>query len=169
MVTTRTASRPDPLTPNQRRLNMSRIRGKDTKPELLLRRALHAAGFRYRLHDRKLPGKPDIVMAGRRAVIQVHGCFWHGHDCPRGVMPGTNQAFWIEKLSRNRRRDAEVEQALKDAGWRVLTVWECALTGRARRPTLSVVDQIKTWLAGDQGADEVSGAWAPNEAGDQSM
>ena len=160
MVTMRTASRPDPLTPEQRGLNMSRIRGKDSRPEMLLRQALHAGGLRYRLHDRKLPGKPDIVMAGSRAVVQVHGCFWHSHSCPRGVMPGTNRTFWTEKLGRNRARDAEVESALQDAGWRVFTVWECALTGRARRSTADVVEHVKAWLTSDQRSGQVSGGWA---------
>lgn len=122
----RRAARPDPLTPEHRRRNMSRIRGRDTKPELLLRRALHAAGVRYRLHDRSLPGTPDLVMAGRRAVLFVHGCFWHAHDCPYGVTPASNRAFWEEKLARNVARDREQLDSLRNVGWRTGVVWGSA-------------------------------------------
>jgi DNA mismatch endonuclease (patch repair protein) len=128
----RRASQPDPHSPEQRRLNMSRIRSRDTKPELQLRRTLYAAGFRYRLHDRSLPGTPDLVLRPLRAAVFVHGCFWHGHDCPLGVTPGSSTEFWEDKIGRNRTRDADSEDALLKAGWRVLTVWECALRGRGR-------------------------------------
>ena len=125
---------------------MSRIRSRDTKPELTLRRALHAEGLRYRLHDRKLPGSPDMVFAGRQAVIFVHGCFWHGHDCPLGVTPGTRTAFWEDKVHRNQARDSAAEAALLSAGWRVLTVWECALRGRSRLTPEEVVSKAKAFL-----------------------
>src|SRR5690242_5086167 len=97
----RSAIRDDPLTPLQRRLNMSRIRATDTKPELVVRRGLHALGLRFRLHDRKLPGTPDLVFAAARSVIFIHGCFWHGHDCALGVRPRSNAAFWGAKIGRN--------------------------------------------------------------------
>ncbi len=155
----RRATRPDPHTPEQRRHNMSRIRSRNTRPELLLRKALHAVGLRYRLHDKKLPGTPDIVMPGRRAVIQVHGCFWHGHGCPMSVTPATNPEFWIEKIGRNRQRDLAAEAALVDAGWRVLVVWECALTGRGRRPVGEVVELVQGWIAAGGATDEISGRW----------
>lgn len=155
----RRATRPDPHSPEQRRRNMSRIRGRNTRPELLLRRALHAEGLRYRLHDKTLPGTPDIVMPGKRAVLQVHGCFWHDHGCPMSVTPATNSAFWIEKIGRNKQRDFAVEVALMDAGWRVLVVWECALMGRARRPVDEVVEIVKGWLAAGEVADEIGGRW----------
>lgn len=155
----RDAKKPDPLTPAQRRLNMSRIRSRNTKPERLLRSALHAAGFRYRLHDRKLPGTPDVVLPGRRAVIQVHGCFWHGHGCPRSVTPGANREFWVEKINRNCQRDATADAALATAGWRVFTVWECALTGPARRPSSAIIEVFRTWLATGERDAEIGGTW----------
>ncbi|WP_052215759.1 very short patch repair endonuclease [Sphingomonas sp. ERG5] len=162
----RTARNPDPLTPAQRSRNMSRIRARDTKPELLLRRALHAAGLRYRLHDHRLPGTPDLVLPGRRAVIFVHGCFWHGHNCPKGVTPGTNTLFWTEKIARNRERDARTDNALVDAGWRVITIWECAIRGIARHDLPNVVHEVFDWLEGNDPAHEITGRWpsGTNEA-----
>lgn len=122
----------DKLTPEQRSWNMSRIRGKNTKPELLVRRLLHAKGYRYRLHGRsgsiRLPGNPDLVFAGRRKVIFINGCFWHFHDCRAGQhAPKANAEFWAAKRSRTRDRDASQRRLLEDAGWEVLTVWECEL------------------------------------------
>jgi DNA mismatch endonuclease (patch repair protein) len=112
-----------PLTRSQ---VMSRIRSRDTNPELVVRRALHAAGLRYRLHVRALPGTPDIVLPARRVVVEVCGCFWHQHPgCPRALMPATRQEYWGPKLARNRERDRENERRLTSAGWRVLTIWEC--------------------------------------------
>ena len=108
---------------------MAGIRGRNTRPELVIRKALHARGFRYRLHVAGLPGKPDIVLPRFRAVIFVHGCFWHGHDCPLFRLPATRSEFWEAKISRNRERDREVLGALKTTGWRCLTVWECAIRG----------------------------------------
>src|SRR3546814_1711336 len=105
---------------------MSRIRSKDTKPELQLRRGLHAAGLRYRLHPQELPGRPDIVFPRYRAVVLVNGCFWHGHDCQLFRMPATRRDFWNAKIRRNQERDTQTVRALLDEGWRVLTVWECA-------------------------------------------
>jgi DNA mismatch endonuclease, patch repair protein len=120
----------DKLTPEQRSENMSRIRGKNTKPELLVRRLLHARGYRYRLHGsaagRKLPGKPDLVFAGRRKVIFVNGCFWHFHSCTAGQhAPKSNAEFWSAKRERTAARDAAQLRQLHEAGWQVLTVWEC--------------------------------------------
>jgi DNA mismatch endonuclease (patch repair protein) len=122
----------DRLTPAQRSWNMSRIRGKNTKPELLVRRLLHAKGYRYRLHGRsgsvRLPGNPDLVFAGRRKVIFVNGCFWHFHDCRAGQhAPKANAAFWEAKRSRTRERDDQQRRQLEASGWEVLTVWECEL------------------------------------------
>lgn len=108
---------------------MAGIRGRDTKPELLVRRGLHSLGFRYRLHDSRLPGKPDLVFPSRRAVILVHGCFWHLHGCRYSKLPSTRRAWWKAKLEGNRSRDDEVQQQLGLAGWRVLVIWECALRG----------------------------------------
>lgn len=104
---------------------MSRIRGKDTKPETLVRKLLHGLGYRFRLHRRDLPGKPDIVLAGRRKAILIHGCFWHAHGCKIGQPPKSRPEFWGPKLERNKARDAEVESALRTGGWEVLVVWQC--------------------------------------------
>lgn len=112
---------------------MSAVRSKDTKPEMIVRRLLHAMGYRYRLHRRDLPGKPDLVFPGRRAVIFVHGCFWHSHTCPKGVKrPVANAAWWEEKLARNTARDEASVHVLEAHGWRVLTVWECQMRDQHR-------------------------------------
>ena len=122
----------DFLSPAARSERMSRIRGRDTAPELALRKALHALGLRYRLHGR-LPGKPDVVLPRHKAVVFVHGCFWHRHEgCKIASMPKSNAAFWQEKFDRNVARDARVRGELHAAGWRVFTVWECELTGKGK-------------------------------------
>jgi DNA mismatch endonuclease (patch repair protein) len=116
----------DVHTPEQRSYNMSRIRWRDTAPEMRVRRILHAAGFRYRLHGKSLPGKPDLVFARRKAVVFVHGCFWHMHRCKYGKpAPATNQDFWAEKRRSNRDRDRRNRAALEAEGWRVFEIWEC--------------------------------------------
>ena len=125
-------SMPDVLNEEQRRFNMSRVRGRDTKPELAIRRGLHARGLRFRLYHKNLPGRPDLVFPGHRAVVFVHGCFWHGHDCRMFVWPKTRTLFWQEKIGKTRNRDQSTLKILRDRGWRVLTVWECALRGPAR-------------------------------------
>jgi DNA mismatch endonuclease (patch repair protein) len=105
---------------------MRAIRSKNTKPELKVRRALHAAGYRFRLHRRDLPGTPDIVLPRYRIAVQVNGCFWHRHDCPRGRhRPSTNTDYWGPKLERNLRRQADATKALSEAGWAVVMIWEC--------------------------------------------
>jgi DNA mismatch endonuclease (patch repair protein) len=107
---------------------MSRIGGKDSAPELRVRRILHAMGYRYRLHPSDLPGRPDIVLPRHRKIILVHGCFWHCHrGCPRATIPSTNVVFWKKKLSANVARDKRVERALRKLGWDVLTLWQCEL------------------------------------------
>lgn len=107
---------------------MRAVKGKDTKPEVSLRKALFALGFRYRLNVKTLPGKPDIVFPKYKAVIFVHGCFWHGHDCKRGArQPKTNTDYWCEKIARNKARDKKNAAALKKLGWHVMTVWECEI------------------------------------------
>lgn len=118
----------DVFSPQKRAAVMAAVRGSNTKPELRVRRLLHGLGYRFRLHAADLPGKPDIVFLARRKVIFVHGCFWHGHDCARGARtPKTNRDYWVAKIARNRQRDARILSALDALGWRVLTVWECAL------------------------------------------
>ena len=129
----------DVVSPAKRSQMMSGIKGKNSLPEMLVRKALFAMGYRFRLHRRDLPGTPDIAMPGRRIAIFVHGCFWHGHDCARGArVPKANRDYWVAKVGRNVARDAVSRDALEAAGWRVETVWECdlkdaaALEGRAR-------------------------------------
>ncbi|MDD2878812.1 MAG: very short patch repair endonuclease [Rhodoferax sp.] len=118
----------DTLTPAQRSACMSRVRSKDTKPEMIVRRLLHGRGFRYRLHDKRLPGKPDLTFAGRRKVIFVHGCFWHMHEgCSHAGIPKSRLDFWKSKLEHNRSRDQMNVALLEKMGWRVLVVWECEL------------------------------------------
>lgn len=123
----------DVLTREQRQLNMSRIRGKDTKPEMLIRRGLHARGLRYRLHDRSLPGRPDLVFPKYRTVVFIHGCFWHAHGCSLSKFPQTRQDFWTSKLRANVERDRKATEKLASLGWRVLIVWECAIRGANRQ------------------------------------
>lgn len=148
----------DVLTPEQRRLNMSRIRGKNTKPELVLRRGLHAKGFRFRLHRRDLPGRPDLVFPGYRSVILVHGCFWHGHGCPLTKMPATRRDFWVAKIASNRDRDQRALAALHGAGWRTLVVWECALRGPNRQSEEVVLSACIRFLERSGEAEqEISG------------
>lgn len=114
---------------------MSRIRAKNTQPEWTVRRMVHGMGYRYVLHDRRLPGTPDLVFPARGKVVLVQGCFWHGHKCGRGFKPKTNAAFWSKKISGNRARDARSIKALRSLGWRVLAVWECE-TRTDRLPAL---------------------------------
>lgn len=137
----------DILTPEARSERMSRIRGRDTKPELVLRKALHAAGFRYRLHAPGLPGRPDLVFPKWGAAVFVHGCFWHQHkNCRIANVPGSNTAFWQAKFQANKRRDARAIRALRSAGWRVAVVWECQLSG-ARRVGVTVA-RMQRFLVG---------------------
>lgn len=114
--------------PEKRSAVMRRVKGRDTTPEMRVRRLIWGLGGRYRLHVKALPGKPDVVLPGRRLAIFVHGCFWHGHDCARGArVPKANRDYWVGKVARNRARDAASRAALEAAGWRVETVWECEL------------------------------------------
>ncbi len=123
----------DSLTPTERSERMSRVRNKNTKPEMKVRRLAHALGYRFRLHSAGLPGRPDLVFPGRRAVIFVHGCFWHRHpspECHLARVPKSRQEFWLAKLQGNSERDARVIASLESDGWRVLTLWECELNNR---------------------------------------
>lgn len=130
----------DSLTPEHRSWNMSRIRGKDTRPEILVRSLLHSLGYRFRLNRRDVPGKPDIVLPKYRAAIYVHGCYWHRHpECDLAYTPKSNLEFWSKKFARNIERDAEVSAALQATGWKQIVIWECethdeaALATRLRR------------------------------------
>jgi len=133
----------DTLTADRRSWNMSRIRGRDTDPELSLRSLLHRAGYRFRLHSRTLPGRPDIVLRRYRTAIFVNGCFWHRHTgCKYATTPSTRREFWVEKLSENVRRDQRNHQALVRLGWKVIVVWECELTASPAK----VVEDIRSQL-----------------------
>lgn len=150
----------DVLTKEQRRLNMSRVQSKNTKPEMILRRGLHSRGLRFRLHRTDLPGKPDLVFPVRGAVILVHGCFWHWHGCPMFKWPTTRSDFWRAKIGRNRKRDQVTLKALQDKGWRALIVWECALRGPGRWKAEEVFDRCEDFLKRlDQTFAEIGGCW----------
>ena len=138
----------DTLTPASRHLNMSRIRSRDTSPERLIRKALFRAGFRYRICDKRYPGKPDLIFPRYYAVIFINGCFWHAHEgCEYFRFPKSNQAFWRKKFTRNRERDAENLKYYQDQCWRVCLVWECAIRGKnSRRKIDEVTEQISRWL-----------------------
>jgi len=147
----------DRVTTAVRSRTMASIKSKDTKPELAIRSILHGRGFRFRLHRRDLPGKPDLVFPGRSAVIFVHGCFWHGHDCHLFSMPKTRRDFWRQKIDRNSERDAAQRRMLAEGGWRVATVWECALMGRTRLRIEEVGESCAAWLKSDIMELEVRG------------
>lgn len=136
---------------------MAGIKATNTRPELLLRKGLHARGFRFRLHDRALPGKPDIVLPRHRAVIFAHGCFWHGHDCHLFKWPKTREEFWRAKIIRNRAVDLQAETALAAAGWRQAVVWECAIKGRTRLPLEQVLSSCVDWLTSGTQRIEIRG------------
>jgi len=136
---------------------MSGIRSKNTRPELLIRKGLHARGFRFRLHDKRLPGKPDLVLPKYSAVIFVHGCFWHRHDCHLFKWPKTRREFWHKKILRNQEKDAESYTSLKKDGWYILTIWECALKGRTRRPLDKVLDMAADWIVNGQRDRQIRG------------
>ena len=148
---------PDIVTPEVRSRMMAGIRATNTKPELMLRRGLHAMGFRFRLHDGKLPGRPDLVFPRYNAVLFAHGCFWHGHDCHLFKWPSTRPEFWQEKIDRNRSVDARSEAALAEAGWRQAIVWECALKGRTRLPLEDVIAACAEWLRTGRQRIEIRG------------
>ena len=114
---------------------MAQVRAKDTKPEMVVRRALHSAGFRFRLHCRQLPGTPDIVMRKYRTIVQVRGCFWHGHSCDAGRLPSSNRGYWEKKILRNIERDRRNDRLLRSMGWHVFVVWECRLSNQSKRET----------------------------------
>jgi DNA mismatch endonuclease (patch repair protein) len=148
----------DVVSQEKRSRMMSGIRSKDTRPELIVRKGLHARGFRFRLHDRKLAGKPDLVLRKHRAVIFVHGCFWHGHTCHLFKQPKSRRHFWAPKIQSNQRRDAQAYEILRNDGWRIAEVWECATKGKTRLPEQSLIDSLAHWLLSDSPYSSVSGA-----------
>ena len=134
---------------------MAGIRSKDTKPEMLVRRGLFGRGLRYRLHDRRLPGRPDMVFPRYRVVAFVNGCFWHGHDCRLFKMPSTNKSFWAAKINGNRTRDARTRKALIDLDWRVLVIWECAVRGKSETVMQAVLNRAARWIRSGTPTDEI--------------
>lgn len=133
---------------------MSRVRGKDTKPEILIRKGLHRRGYRFRLHRQDLPGTPDLTLRRHGAVIEVRGCYWHAHPgCGRS--PKSRTEYWGPKLERNRERDLENERALLGAGWRVLVVWECCMVGRGRWAEDELLDAVEAWLRSEERLGEL--------------
>lgn len=127
---------------------MASVGQKNTKPELVVRRALHSFGFRFRLYEPTLPGHPDIVLPKHGAVIMVHGCFWHGHGCRRRALPSSNTDFWRSKIERNMHRDAVAVSELEDLGWRVLTLWECAILSNSETRAGSLAS-VFDWIRSD--------------------
>lgn len=136
----------DVVTPEVRSRMMAGIRGKNTQPEMVIRRGLHRMGLRFLVHDRRLPGKPDLVFPKWRAVIFVNGCFWHGHDCRLFKLPSTRTEFWHDKISANKKRDQTAILKLEETGWRTLTIWECQIKGRSIEETESVLNKCRIWL-----------------------
>jgi DNA mismatch endonuclease (patch repair protein) len=151
----------DIVTAEVRSRMMRGIRHKNSKPELTLRSALHKKGFRYRLHVKALAGKPDLVFPSRNAVLFVHGCFWHGHECHLYRTPTTRQVFWLSKIATNRASDLRAVSTLSEAGWRVGIVWECALRGVTRLPLEAVIIRCAEWLNGVEGRLEIRGEVQP--------
>ncbi|MDR3566609.1 MAG: DNA mismatch endonuclease Vsr [Syntrophobacteraceae bacterium] len=131
----------DNLSPEQRSMQMSLVRSKDTKPELRVRSLVHGLGYRYRLHRVELPGKPDLVFPSKRKIIFVHGCFWHGHDCRLGRMPKSRIEYWQFKIANNRVRDRNVVKCLHEMGWQCLAIWECEL-----RDHMKLAERIRKFL-----------------------
>jgi len=134
---------------------MSNIKGQNTKPELLVRSALHKRGFRYRLHDKRLPGKPDLVFPKYKAIILINGCFWHGHDCHLFKWPSTRQASWHQKIEQTRQRDAANLVEYQTLGWKTLTIWECALKGKNKLGTQNTIETAVRWLQFDENDAEI--------------
>lgn len=145
---------------------MAGIRGKNTKPEMLIRSELHKRGFRFRLHAKDLPGRPDIVLPKWNAVILVHGCFWHAHNCHLFRLPSTRRDWWKQKLARNQLADKRSRGALRGLEWRVLEIYECALKGKERMPIEEVVEQSVQWLRKGPPLGKIRGREkAPNRLG----
>jgi DNA mismatch endonuclease (patch repair protein) len=143
--------------PQTRSRNMAAVRARDTKPELMIRKALHASGLRYRLNVPDLPGKPDIVLPRHRAVVFVHGCFWHRHECDLFRWPKSQAEFWRDKLSANVARDMKAAEALEKAGWRQAVIWECALKGRKRLDFQDTMQRLIAWIRSDEQAITIRG------------
>ena len=142
---------------NTRSRMMSGIRGKNTKPEMLIRKALFKRGYRYKTHDKSLPGKPDLVFPRYKKVINIHGCFWHCHDCHLFTWPKSRKDFWIDKIESTVARDKLNYKLLKTQGWLVLTVWECSLKGKYKLDFNALIDGISDWLKNSTVDTSISG------------
>ncbi len=147
----------DIVSPSTRSRIMSGIKSKNTQPELLIRRSLHASGFRFRLHSKALPGKPDLVFRKYSSALFVNGCFWHGHNCHLFRQPTTRPEFWSQKIKQNRVRDEKNIASLNSQGWKTGIVWECALKGRSKQPLSDVLEQLTEWLTYGQASIEIRG------------
>ena len=147
----------DIVSPEVRSRMMRGIRTRDTKPEVLFRKGLHRRGYRYRLHPKGVPGKPDLVLPRYNVAVFVHGCFWHFHECSLFKMPTTRRDFWQAKLSRNRDRDQRVVGEIGETDWRLLTVWECAFRGPSRIGLDEVLGLVQPWLVSDSESLEIRG------------
>ena len=151
----------DVHTPDVRSKNMAAIRNRDTKPEVFVRKALFAQGFRYRKNVKTLPGKPDIVLPKYKAVILIHGCFWHGHSCYLFKVPKTRTDFWLNKIEENRTRDLRNTRELEAQGWRVLVIWECALKGKHKLSEHELLKKTENWIRFQGEKAEIAGRF-PN-------
>lgn len=147
----------DIVEPDVRSRMMASVRSKDTKHEVKIRKSLHAVGFRYRIHRRDLPGTPDITFPRYRAIVFVHGCFWHGHSCYLFKWPSTNREKWMEKIKGNRTRDAKAVHALSATEWRVCIIWECAMRGVNRHALEDVVERVSRWILSKSKLCEIEG------------
>jgi DNA mismatch endonuclease, patch repair protein len=145
----------DTVTSAVRSRIMASVGHKNTGGEVLLRKALHRLGLRYKLHDRSLPGSPDLVLPRVKAVVFVHGCYWHSHGCYRSTTPKTRRKFWTDKFAANRARDIKKHTQLLDLGWRVLTVWECTLIGKTAKPLDIVTKKTLQWLKSSKRIGEI--------------
>jgi DNA mismatch endonuclease (patch repair protein) len=147
----------DRVEPAIRSKMMSSIRCRDTEPERIIRKLLHSRGFRFRLNSNKLPGKPDLVLPKYSAVIFVHGCFWHGHNCKYFRLPSSRRLFWEKKIDSNRQRDRLTSKTLRNMGWRVIEVWECALRAKPPEKIQELGDSIASWLSGKSASKSIRG------------
>jgi len=147
----------DTVSAEKRSRMMSGIRGKNTRPEIVLRKALFRHGFRYRLHDKRIPGNPDLVLRKYDAVIFINGCFWHGHGCHLFKWPKSRAEFWREKINSNMARDQRNLGACREAGYRVAIVWECALKGRGKLPFHEVTNKVIDWIRSDEPVLDLGG------------
>ncbi|MBQ4875262.1 MAG: DNA mismatch endonuclease Vsr [Rickettsiaceae bacterium H1] len=145
----------DIFTKEKRSKIMSEIRSKDTKPEIMLRKALFNKGYRYRTHAKNIDGKPDIYLKKYNAVIFFHGCFWHGHNCKLGKLPKTRIEFWKNKIESNKKRDSNIANALKSKGYRVLIVWGCVFQGKGQNRLGEVIDRVTEWINSKNSSNEI--------------